>query len=178
MLTINELCKYSTIRTNEIDMKSYITTDNMLQNCEGIRPYDGKDNITSAIAYQKGDILLSNIRPYLKKIWQADRNGSCSPDVLVLRPYKNKVDERFLYYSLRRDVFFDYIMNEAGTRGLKMPRGNKDGIIQYRITLPDMEEQRKVAAEISHWDALIAEAKNTMAGCNIRKQAIMDKYLK
>ena len=175
---ISNLCKYVTLRANEINMESYITTDNMLQNCEGIRPYDGTDNITSAIAYQTGDILLSNIRPYLKKMWQADHNGSCSPDVLVLRPYKDKVDERFLYYSLRRDVFFDYIMNEAGTRGLKMPRGNKDGIIQYRITLPDMEEQRKVAAEISHWDALIAEAKNTMAGCNIRKQAIMDKYLK
>lgn len=178
LLSVNNLCKYITLRTSEIDMESYITTDNMLQNCEGIRPYDGTDNITSAIAYQKGDILLSNIRPYLKKIWQADRNGSCSPDVLVLRPDKDKVNERFLYYSLRRDVFFDYIMNEAGTRGLKMPRGNKDGIIQYRIILPDMKEQRKVADEISYWDALIAEAKNTMAGCNIRKKAVFDKYLK
>ena len=64
-------------------METYITTDNMLQNCEGIRSYTGTDNITSAISYQKGDILLSNIRPYLKKIWYADRNGSCSPDVLV-----------------------------------------------------------------------------------------------
>ncbi len=159
-------------------MESYITTDNMLQNCEGIRPYDGTDNVTSAIAYQKGDILLSNIRPYLKKIWQADRNGSCSPDVLVLRPNSDKVDSRFLYYSLRRDAFFDYIMNEAGTRGLKMPRGNKDGIIQYRIILPNMEEQRKVANKISHYDELIADAKDIMAGCELRKQAIFDKYLK
>lgn len=156
-------------------MESYITTDNMLQNCEGIRPYDGTNSITSAIAYQKGDILLSNIRPYLKKIWQADRDGSCSPDVLVLRPDTKKVDERFLYYSLRRDAFFDYI---AGTRGLKMPRGNKDGIIQYRIILPNMEEQRKVANEISHYDELIEDAKDIMADCELRKQAILDKYLK
>ena len=178
MSVISNLCKYVTLRANEIDMESYITTDNMLQNCDGIRPYDGTDNITSAIAYQKGDILLSNIRPYLKKIWQANRDGSCSPDVLVIRPDKDKVDERFLYYSLRRDVFFDYIMNEAGTRGLKMPRGNKDGIIQYRIILPDMEEQRRIVNEISRWDALISEAKNTMADCNIRKQAVLNKYLK
>lgn len=158
-------------------MKAYITTDNMLQNCEGIRPYDGSEEITSAIAYQKGDILLSNIRPYLKKIWQADRDGSCSPDVLVLRPDRDKVDERFLYYSLRRDVFFDYIMNVAGTKGLKMPRGNKEGIIQYRITLPDMEEQRRIADEISHYDAILAEAKEIMAGCNVRKQLVIQKYL-
>lgn len=158
-------------------MDSYITTDNMLQNCEGIRPYEGTENITSAIAYQKGDILLSNIRPYLKKIWQADRDGSCSPDVLVLRPDRDKVDERFLYYSLRRDVFFDYIMNEAGTRGLKMPRGNKDGIIQYRIVLPDLEEQRRIADEITGLDSLIDAAKNVMNSCDEKKQAILHKYL-
>jgi len=175
---INEICKYVTYRTNETDMESYITTDNMMQNCEGIRPYDGADSITSAIAYRKGDILLSNIRPYLKKIWQADRDGSCSPDVLVLRTDSEKVDKQFLYYSLRRDAFFDYIMNEAGTRGLKMPRGNKDGIIQYRIILPNMEEQRKIADEISHYDDLIADAKDIMAGCELRKQAVLDKYLK
>ena len=158
-------------------MDTYITTDNMLQNCEGIRPYDGTDNIPSAIAYEKGDILLSNIRPYLKKIWQADRNGSCSPDVLVLRPDTDKVDERFLYYSLRRDVFFEYIMNEAGTKGLKMPRGNKDGIIQYRIALPEMSEQRRLAGEIANWYEKIENAQNIMTNCTERKKEIIRQYL-
>ena len=159
-------------------MATYITPDNMLQNCEGIRPFDGADNITSAIAYQKGDVLLSNIRPYLKKIWQADHDGSCSPDVLVFRPNKVKVDERFFYYSLRREVFFDYIMKEAGTKGLKMPRGNKDGIIQYRIALPALDEQRRVADEIADWYDKIEIAQNIMLNCDERKKAILDKYLK
>ena len=174
---INELCKYVTLRTTDVDMNTYITTDNMLQNCEGIRPYDGTDNIPSAIAYQKGDILLSNIRPYLKKIWQADRDGSCSPDVLVLRPNTDKVDERFLYYSLRRDIFFDYIMSEAGTKGLKMPRGNKDGIIQYRIALPDLSEQRRLADEIANWYEKIENAQNIMTNCSERKKEIIRQYL-
>ena len=158
-------------------MNTYITTDNMLQNCEGIRPYDGTDNIPSAIAYQKGDILLSNIRPYLKKIWQADRDGSCSPDVLVLRPDTEKVDGRFFYYSLRRDVFFEYIMNEAGTKGLKMPRGNKDNIIKFAIALPDLEEQNRIANEIFHWNSLIEEAKHTMSNCTTRKKIVLERYL-
>ena len=174
---INELCKYVTFRTTDVDMNTYITTDNMLQNCEGIRPYDGTDNILSAIAYRKGDILLSNIRPYLKKIWQADRDGSCSPDVLVLRPDTEKVDGRFFYYSLRRDVFFEYIMNEAGTKGLKMPRGNKDGIIQYRIALPDMSEQRRLADEIASWYEKIEIAQNLMINCTERKKEIICQYL-
>ena len=158
-------------------MDTYITTDNMLQNCEGIRPYDGTDKIPSAIAYQKGDILLSNIRPYLKKIWQADRDGSCSPDVLVLRPNRDKVNEHFLFYSLRRDIFFDFIMNEAGTKGLKMPRGNKDNIIKFAIALPNIEEQNRIANEISHWDSLIEETKNTMSNCATRKKSILERYL-
>lgn len=174
---INELCKYVTLRTMDIYMDTYITTDNMLQNCEGIRPYVGTDNIPSAIAYQKGDILLSNIRPYLKKIWQADRDGSCSPDVLVLRPDTEKVDGRFFYYSLRRDVFFEYIMNEAGTKGLKMPRGNKEGIIQYRIALPDMSEQRRLADEIANWYEKIEIAQNAMINCTERKKEIIRQYL-
>ena len=174
---INELCNYITERTSDIDMATYITTDNMLQNCEGIRPYDGANNITSAIAYKKGDILLSNIRPYLKKIWQADRDGSCSPDVLVLRPNTEKVDNQFLYYSLRRDAFFDYIMNEAGTKGLKMPRGNKEGIINYTIALPSKVEQKRIVSEISHWDALIENAKTLMDNCAIRKKVVLESII-
>lgn len=175
---ISELCKYVTLRTTEIEMDSYITTDNMLQNCEGIRPYDGTENVYSGIAYQKDDILLSNIRPYLKKIWQADRNGSCSPDVLVLRPSSEKIDKQFLYYSLRRDAFFDYIMNEAGTRGLKMPRGNKDGIVKYAIALPSKEEQKRIVAEIEKLEIQINKARSFIESCLAKKQEILDKYLK
>ena len=176
-MKINELCKYVTLRTTVIDLNSYITTDNMLQNCEGIRQYDGAEIISSGIAYQEGDILLSNIRPYLKKIWQADRNGSCSPDVLVLRPNSEKVDKQFLYYSLRRNKFFDYIMNEAGTRGLKMPRGNKNGIIKYAIALPSIEEQKRIAKEVAYLDSLIEDAKMIMNNCYIQKKTILERYL-
>lgn len=166
-----------TTRATNVNPSTYITTDNMLQNCEGIRPYEGTDDISSAIEYQPDDILLSNIRPYLKKLWQADRDGSCSPDVLVLRPDREKVDARFLYYSLRRDVFFDFIMNEAGTKGLKMPRGNKEGIIKFTIALPDKDEQVKISAEIAHWDSLIEEAKTLMDSCASRKQEVLRRYL-
>mgnify|MGYP000770001643 CR=1 FL=1 len=55
----------------DIDMlsiDSYITTDNMLQNKRGIIPYMGTlENIAGAVEYHCNDILVSNIRPYLKK---------------------------------------------------------------------------------------------------------------
>ena len=103
----------------------------MLQNFEGVKAFTGKTEAESAVAYRKGDILLSNIRPYLKKLWLADKDGSCSPDVLVFRPDTTKILPEFLYYSLRRDDFIDFIMHNAGTKGIKMPRGNKEEIPNY-----------------------------------------------
>lgn len=91
------------ISYSAITPETYVSTDNMEQNCEGIVPYNGTPNVNTIVAYQKGDILLSNIRPYLKKLWLANCNGGCSPDVLVLHNNRPaQVDSSFIYYSLRR----------------------------------------------------------------------------
>lgn len=67
---LKQICSYSNerISMSEMSVADYISTDNLLQNYEGVRPYDGEPNINSAVKYDKGDILLSNIRPYLKKM--------------------------------------------------------------------------------------------------------------
>ena len=166
--------------TNRIDFdkisaSDYITTDNMLQDFEGVRPYDGEPLAGSVIEYKRGDILMSNIRPYLKKIWLADRNGGCSPDVMVFRPTAEVMSE-FVYYMIRRQTFIDYVMNDV--KGMKMPRGNKDNIIRYAIPVPQPEIQQQIVARIHIHEAKIAEAKAVIDGSAERKQAILDKYLK
>ena len=161
----------------EIAPNSYISTDNMLQNCEGVKPYEGVPNVGTVVAYQKGDILLSNIRPYLKKLWMADCDGGCSPDVLVLRNEKgDSVDSAFVYYSLRRQEFFDYIMSDI--KGMKMPRGKKETIEKYEITLPSLEIQKEVVKKLRKLDEKIKEANQQIANASSAKQAILDKYLK
>ena len=107
---------------------TYISTDNMLQQCEGVTPYDGSPNIDSCIAYRKGDVLVSNIRPYLKKSWLADCDGGCSPDVLVFRVSDTtKIMPEFLGAALKQDDFFDFMMQ--GIKGMKMPRGDKSHLL-------------------------------------------------
>lgn len=161
----------------EIAPNSYISTDNMLQNCEGVKPYEGVPNVGTVVAYQKGDILLSNIRPYLKKLWMADCYGGCSPDVLVLHNEKeDSVDSAFIYYSLRRQEFFDYIMSDI--KGMKMPRGKKETIEKYEITLPSLEIQKEVVKKLQKLDEQIKEANQQIANASSAKQAILDKYLK
>lgn len=165
------------INYSAITPETYVSTDNMEQNCEGIVPYNGTPNVNTIVAYQKGDILLSNIRPYLKKLWLANCNGGCSPDVLVLHNNRPaQVDSSFIYYSLRRQGFFDFIMSDI--KGMKMPRGKKETIEKFEIILPSLDKQKEVVEKMSKIDEEISKAKQYVANAYSAKQAILDKYLK
>ena len=104
----------------------------MLPDRRGIEPSSCVPNKGNVTAFKPGDILLSNIRPYFKKIWLADRSGGCCADVLVLRADRRKILPEILYLILSQDSFFEYVM--AGAKGSKMPRGDKDRIMNYPIS--------------------------------------------
>lgn len=150
MNSLRDICDYVVTRTNIIE--NYISTENMLPNKGGVCDTLKVPSGGIGTKYQVGDILISNIRPYFKKIWQADCEGVCSIDVLCLRA-NEKVDSRFLYYLLTQQSFFDYVM--SGTKGCKMPRGDKQQIMQWPIHLPSLVEQKKIAGVLSVLDAKI-----------------------
>ena len=145
--------KYSDDRINasKVSRDCFVTTDSMIQNKGGITitPVLPKGNL---IAFYKGDILIGNIRPYLKKIWYSNRNGGCSPDVLVIQAISN-IDSKFLYYSLFRDDFFNHMMN--GSKGTKMPRGDKSQILRFHIPKIELSTQQKIASVLSTLDLKI-----------------------
>ncbi|OTP86773.1 type I restriction endonuclease subunit S, partial [Gilliamella apicola] len=119
------------INSEILDKNTYVSTENILQNRLGktIASFTPKNN-TKVTHFKPKDILIANIRPYLKKIWFANHEGGCSADVLVLRA-KSHTDSSFLYYSLFRDDFFSYIMK--GAKGTRMPRGDKEQILNFNI---------------------------------------------
>lgn len=104
-------------------------------------------------AYMEGDILVGNIRPYLKKIWFANIDGGCSNDVLVIRANPG-YSPKFLYYALLRDEFFAHMMN--GKKGTKMPRGDKKQIMRFPIPEFQYSEQVEIASVLSALDNKIA----------------------
>ncbi|MFD1204294.1 restriction endonuclease subunit S [Sporosarcina contaminans] len=122
------------ILLEKLTTKNYISTENMLPNRGGVVESQKIPNVNKVNEFKTGNILISNIRPYFKKIWMATFNGGCSNDVLCLGT-NNDIFSKFLYYTLERDDFFDYVM--AGSKGTKMPRGDKDWIMNYPLILPD-----------------------------------------
>ena len=107
----------------------------MLPNYGGIEKASSVPETGQSTRYKAGNVLISNIRPYFKKIWFADREGSCSNDVLVFS--SNGIGKCMLYSILAQDAFFDFVM--SGANGDKMPRGNKKHIMTYPVIFPNMD---------------------------------------
>jgi len=135
MGTLEEVSQYvdEKISLADIDESAYIATENMLKDKKGIITSTNKPEEGRGTQFQIDDILISNIRPYFKKIWRASFNGGSSNDVLCFRAM-NIYNASMLYYTLEQDAFFDYVM--AGSNGVKMPRGDKEWIMKYPILIP------------------------------------------
>ncbi len=146
---------YSKLRSNykDLNLETYITTDNLLQNKLGVKIANGlPPNGDSFPKYKNGNILVSNIRPYLKKIWFANRIGICSSDVLTFET-QTGFSSKFVYYNLFQDVFFEHMMK--GAKGTKMPRGEKSQILEFEMPDFSLSVQEKIAEFLSSIDSKI-----------------------
>ena len=151
---LSDICEYAKgkIDVAVLDEDTYISTENMMPNKGGITSASSLPTVAQTQSFSSGDVLVSNIRPYFKKIWFAEYDGGCSNDVLVFRA-KDGVSKRFLYYVLADDAFFDYSM--ATSKGTKMPRGDKAAIMKYEVPDFTYEEQEKIAGILEVLDRKI-----------------------
>ena len=180
---LGEVCEEikERISSTEVPLSTYITTDNMLKNCAGVCEADNlPPKVCSLVTYCPGDILLSNIRPYLKKIWLADCKGGASSDVIVLRPRFENVLSRYIYQVLARDAFFDFSM--LNVTGTKMPRGKRDWIKSFDIPIPPLSEQKRIVAKIDaafeKIDKLKANAEKNLANAKELFQSALDEAMR
>lgn len=152
---LKEICEYSSdrININKVTVQNYISTENMFPERSGVTLATTLPNAKSVIAYSKGNTLISNIRPYFKKIWYANKEGGASNDVLVFKCNEKIVDKKYLYYLLSQDRFFDYVMGTS--KGTKMPRGDKNAILRYNVDLPTLTEQKYIANFLTSLDKKI-----------------------
>ena len=165
---LSDICDFrkGKVDVSNLTLKTYISTENMLPNKGGITVASSLPTVQLTQEYKKGDVLVSNIRPYFKKIWRAKYDGGCSNDVLVFQGNSN-IDGNFLYYVLANDDFFAYSM--ATSKGTKMPRGDKSSIMQYEVPKFDIDTQRKIASVLRNLDEIIEL--NSAINNNLEQQA-------
>jgi len=170
---LSDICFYvkGKVDVSGLTDADYISTENMMPNKGGVTIASSLPSTAQTQAYRKDDVLVSNIRPYFKKIWFADCNGGCSNDVLVFRA-KEDTDARFLYYVLADDAFFDY--STATSKGTKMPRGDKTAIMQYEVPHFDLPIQKKIAGILADIDNKISLNNNINKNLEQQAQAIFD----
>ena len=151
---LGEIAAYSNsrIEVKFLTNENYVGVDNLNQNRRGkvqskFVPKTGTYN-----KYLKGDILLGNIRPNLKKIWFSDRTGGANGDVLILHIIEQKVYNKYLFQILSDDRFFHYYIRFS--KGAKMPRGDKNFVLKYMIPVPSIEQQKRIVSILDKFDAL------------------------
>lgn len=165
---LSDICTYRNgkVDVKDLNAKTYISTENMLPNKGGITEAASLPTVPLTQGYKKDDVLVSNIRPYFKKIWRAKNDGGCSNDVLVFQANEN-IDKEFLYYVLANDDFFAYSM--ATSKGTKMPRGDKFSIMQYEVPNLNFETQHKIGVLLKSLDDKIEL--NNKINENLEQQA-------
>ncbi|MGN1361370.1 MAG: restriction endonuclease subunit S [Eggerthellaceae bacterium] len=130
---LGDICHQVTDKANCEDAKleTYVSTESLLQNKQGRQQASSLPATGKVTLYAAGDTLVSNIRPYFKKVWYAPFDGTCSGDVLVFRANKAE-DAPYLHACLRQDRFFDHVMR--GAKGTKMPRGDKKQMMEFCVS--------------------------------------------
>ena len=142
------------ISSSELTLETYISTQNMVPNRGGVQHASKMPTTAKVNAFLPGDVLFSNIRTYFKKVWFANRHGGASADIIIFRPLdKRKIDSRYLYYVLSSDAFIASTV--TASKGTKMPRGDKFAMGRYKVRLPTILIQQKIAAILSAYDDFI-----------------------
>lgn len=175
---LREVAIYSKERTDaqNLNQDTYVGVDNLLPDVAGKRMSDFVPISGTVTAYHPGNILLSNIRPYLKKAWLADNHGGASGDVLVLVVDEKMAVPGYVFSFVSTDQFFDYEMQNIGSK-VKMPRADKKKVLDFQIPILSIQEQQRIAGEITSKKSEISKLCAQLSALKTEKDSILQKYL-
>ncbi len=157
---------------DQLKLNSYVSTENLLADYAGVAKASKLPPSGSFTSYKPNDVLISNIRPYLKKVWCADKVGAASNDVIVIRP-SAKVSAAYMLHTLKNDEFINFVMK--GAKGVKMPRGDIASIKAYPVALPRLLEQQKIADCLSSLDELVSAHNQKLDALKAHKKGLMQQ---
>ena len=164
-IPLSDICGYVSDKEDfgNLPLQNYLSTENLLQNKQGLAGFGETEDDVRVTHFKTEDTLISNIRPYFKKIWFATTSGGCNTDVLCFRAHDPK-EACFVNAVLYQDKFFDYVM--SGAKGTKMPRGDKNHIMQYPVPMLSQESKNEFMTLAEKIQSLQAINKREMDALN------------
>jgi type I restriction enzyme S subunit len=160
------------IALERVSLENYVSTENILADFGGVTRASKLPTTGSVTRFRPNDTLVSNIRPYLKKVWVADIEGGASNDVIVIRA-KQRLLPQYFSCLLKSDAFIDYVM--TGAKGVKMPRGDVGAMKAYPTVYPSKAEQQKIVECLSSVDELIAAQALKVDALKTHKKGLMQQ---
>lgn len=144
-----------------------------LNNCEkyqeSSREYSDDNNTTikagSIIFPKRGASILNNKVRIAAKDIQMDSN------MMAITPHTAIVDTEFLYIR----ILHERLYRIADTSSI--PQINNKHIIPYKIAVPPLAEQRKIAEVLGVWDEAIEKQARLIEKLALRKRALMQRLL-
>lgn len=144
-----------------------------LNNCEkyqeSSREYSDDNNTTikagSIIFPKRGASILNNKVRIAAKDIQMDSN------MMAITPHTAIVDTEFLYIR----ILHERLYRIADTSSI--PQINNKHIIPYKIAVPPLAEQRKIAEVLGVWDEAIEKQARLIEQLALRKRALMQRLL-
>ncbi len=151
------LSNIATFANGKVDVcsltpETYISTENMLENRAGISTASSLPSVNSVPEFRCGHVLISNIRPYFKKIWLARFKGGRSADVLAFEAL-GSVTVEYVYNLLYQETFFNFMM--LTSKGVKMPRGDKKAIMGWQCVHPDKKISNAFSKAVGEYYSFI-----------------------
>lgn len=129
---------------------------------------DASEMRSSANRFYAGDVLYSRLRPYLNKVWRADRDGLCSSEFIVL-PGNDAVDSDFLCYRLNA---LDFVVFANGLDAGDRPRVKFDQISSFIFPPFSLAAQRRIVSKLDELFSRIADGEQALA----RVQKLVERY--
>lgn len=176
--SLGDICKPSNTRINpRLEQCNYkcIELEHISQETGKILGFiDSKRQLSQKAVFNKGDVLFSKLRPYLKKYFYAEFDGVCSTEIWVLKFDKN-INSRWLYYLVQSDHVIDAANQSTGT---KMPRAEWSVVKNTDIGVPtNTDEQNYIAGILTDMDDEISSLESKLEKAQQIKQGMMQNLL-
>lgn len=123
-------------------------------------------------SFRSGDVRFGKLRPYLRKSVLIHEKGICSTDILVFRATEKCIPE-FICLLTHTDEFVDHA--KATTSGVQHPRTSWSGLREFKLHVPPVPEQRKIASVLSLVQRAIEQQERLIALTTELKKSLMHK---